>query len=206
MRCQSVVALCAFLVRADGFLAPKLLHPVSTATCEHYYSDTTSALCAESTDDDIFDDEVPPEPIAVSINTTLTDVKVKKLFAWIKQAFMYDESDKNDVYAYYYNNIELAIAASFGENLPKDSLPTKLMDMALKGEEGLTVDADQNDIISTKEWEELLVGDRIGRRSREDASLGAMGAGQWTGRWMTRPHCECISTCMRYIIFHAPNR
>jgi len=38
------------------------------------------------------------------------------------------------------------------------------------------------------EWEEACVGDVIGRRDREQASMGAMGAAQWSGRWMTRPH------------------
>ena len=43
-----------------------------------------------------------------------------------------------------------------------------------------------------REWEERLVGDPIGRRDRESASLGAMGAAQWSGRWMTRPHCKFV--------------
>lgn len=94
------------------------------------------------------------------------------------------------MYAPYYNNIELAIAAAFGDNLPKDSLPAKLLDMAMK-KEGLLEEEDGG-IGKTdnkdKEWEELLVGDEIGRRDRESASLGAMGAGQWTGQFMTRPH------------------
>lgn len=138
-------------------------------------------------------DELSPEPIAVTINTTLSDTNTKKLFAWIKCAFDYDEDDKNDVYAYYYNNIELAIAAAFGDNLPENSLPSKLLDMAMK-KEGL-LDETGMSAEKAKDWEEKLVGDVIGRRDRESASLGAMGAAQWTGQWMTRPHCKyyCIS-------------
>ncbi len=136
------------------------------------YSSVSTALWASSAGD-----EPPQETLAVTINTTLTDDKIKNLFAWIKCAFDFDETDKNDVYAYYYNNMELAIAASFGDNLPNDSLPMKLLEMALKKED-LLLD----------EWEEACVGDVIGRRDREQASMGAMGAAQWSGRWMTRPH------------------
>ena len=59
-------------------------------------------------------DELEPEPIAVTINSTLSDTNTKKLFAWIKCAFDQSNTDKDDVYAYYYNNIELAIAAASG--------------------------------------------------------------------------------------------
>ena len=139
----------------------------------------------------------PPESIAVTINTTLSEANTRRLFAWIKCAFDYDGSDNNDVYAYYYNNIELAIAAAFGNNLPGESLPGKLMEMAMK-KEGLTGGGDDDRRGGDTsdggggggEWEERLVGDPIGRRDRESASLGAMGAAQWSGRWMTRPHCK----------------
>ena len=125
------------------------------------------------------------ESIAVAINTTLSESNTRKLFAWIKCAFdNNDGDDKNDVYAYYYNNIELAIAAAFGNNIPTDSLPAKLLDMALK-KEGISDDQNEE---GDREWEERLIGDFIGRRDRESASLGAMGAAQWSGRWMTRPH------------------
>jgi hypothetical protein len=35
-------------------------------------------------------------------------------------------------FAYYYYNIELVIAAASGNNLPGESLPGKLMEMAMK--------------------------------------------------------------------------
>ena len=120
------------------------------------------------------------QPIAVTIDTTLSDEKIKALFAWIKCAFNQNPYDQNDAYAYYYSNIEIAIAAAFGNNLPKDSLPVKLMEMALESEGNL----------SSTEWENFLVGDKISRRERESASMGAMGAAQWSGRFMTRPHCK----------------
>jgi hypothetical protein len=147
--------------------------------------------------DDDDDTTPPPESISVTINTTLSDANTRRLFAWIKCAFDYDESDENDVYAYYYNNIELAIAAAFGDNLPKESLPGKLLEMAMK-KEGLMGGGDDDrrgggtSNGGGREWEERLVGDPIGRRDRESASLGAMGAAQWSGRWMTRPHCKFV--------------
>ncbi len=149
----------------------------------------------------LFSSNDGPQEIAVTINTTLTDDKIKKLFAWVKCAFDDDSDgggDKDDVYAYYYNNIELAIAAVFGDNLPADSLPSKLLEMALK-KEGLLLEQryqQKQEVVVTEdndeEWEEACVGDVIGRRDREQASLGAMGAAQWSGQWMTRPHSLLI--------------
>ena len=115
------------------------------------------------------------EPVQVTINTTLSDEKIKKLYCWIKRVLV-EEAD--DVYENYFNDIELAIMAVFGDNLPPDSLPQKLMEIALSKEQNM----------NSIEWEEELVGDVISRTERERSSLGAMGAGQWTGQWMTRPH------------------
>ena len=164
----------------NALLLHSLLHTPSPSTPRTYIITRCNALAPG--------DELEPEPIAVSINSTLSDMNTKKLFAWIKCAF--DQTDKDDVYAYYYNNIELAIAAAFGDNLPSNSLPAKLLDMAMK-QEGLMLDDTKNEE-DEKEWVETLVGDPIGRRDRESASLGAMGAAQWTGQWMTRPHCKCL--------------
>jgi len=182
------------LGHARGFLfpPPTIISPVPK-TSWHVAQNFDAPLVRlyardESDDDESSSEDVPPESIAVTINTTLSDAKVKRLFAWIKCAFDYDGSDRNDVYGYYYNNIELAIAASFGDNLPKNSLPSKLLDMALKKEGLLDEQGGGGMVSSTKEWEELLIGDDVGRRERESASLGAMGAAQWSGQWMTRPH------------------
>ena len=132
-----------------------------------------------SSDEDV-DNDVGGEPIAVTIDTSLSDDKMRSLFAWIKCAFDRDPYDSNDVYAYYYQNIELAIASAFGDNLPKDSMPAKLMEMAIKSAGDL----------NSEDWENSLIGDAISRRERESASLGAIGAAQWSGRFMTRPHCK----------------
>ena len=100
----------------------------------------------------------------------------------------FQNDDNNNPYAYYYQNIELAIASSFGDNLPVDSLPAKLMEMAIQSVNS----GDNGDYLHSREWEEKLIGDDINKRDRESASLGAMGAAQWSGRFMTRPHCECL--------------
>lgn len=174
-----------------GYVADAFIAPIRTSSINHATYTDAPSLNAKVEDASI--DELPEDSqaIQVTLDTTLTDIKTKKLFSWIKCAFEYSEDDKNDAYAYYYNNIELAIAAAFGDNLQADSLPTKLMDMAMK-KEGLSKDGMVNDDpILTKEWEETLVGDPIGKRDRESASLGAMGAAQWTGQFMTRPHCKC---------------
>ena len=101
--------------------------------------------------------------VSVILDPSLTEERVASLFAWVSRAF--DGEDE-------YNNLMLGIAAVFGMNLPLDSQPLKMAERAnkmLKGEEECT-------------------GARINRFQREQASLGAMGAAQWTGQWKTRPH------------------
>ena len=102
-------------------------------------------------------------PLTVELEVGLDDEKVKTLFAWISRAFDGDER---------YNNLMLAIAAVFG-NLPDDSKPVEMSREALK-----LFPAD----------EEALTGEPFSLYERESASLGAMGAAQWTGQWKTRPH------------------
>lgn len=65
----------------------------------------------------------------------------------------------------------IAIAAIFG-NLPDDSEP---MQMLKKARASLPA-------------EEECVGDALPTGNRQQHSLGAMGAGQWTGQYKTRPH------------------
>lgn len=74
-------------------------------------------------------------------------------------------------------------------------MPAKLMEMAIQNA------AEGDDYLTSKEWEEKLIGEGIGRRDRESASLGAMGAAQWSGRFMTRPHCEFRCTVCRSFRF-----
>lgn len=65
----------------------------------------------------------------------------------------------------------LAVAAIFGD-LPEGSQPVQMVAEALK----------------LLPREEEPCGDPFSREDRERASLGAMGAAQWTGQFMTRPH------------------
>jgi len=98
----------------------------------------------------------------VNIETSLDDEKVTSLFAWVSQAFAGVPE---------YNNLMLAFAAVFGD-LPDDSEPVQMLRKA----EALLP------------GEEEPVGDPLPVGDREYYSLGAMGAGQWTGQYKTRPH------------------
>jgi hypothetical protein len=112
--------------------------------------------------------------VSVILDSTLTEERVTSLFAWVSRAF--DGEDE-------YNNLMLGLAAVFGTNLPLDSQPIKMLERAenmLKGEE-------------------VLTGEAINRFRREEASLGAMGAAQWTGQWKTRPHALISVTNMTTI-------
>lgn len=103
------------------------------------------------------------QSVSVILDPNLTDDRVKSLFAWVSRAF--DGVDE-------YNNLMLGLASVFGTNLPLDSQPIQMLERAEKMLEG----------------EEVAMGAIIPNYQREEASLGAMGAGQWTGQWMTRPH------------------
>jgi hypothetical protein len=98
----------------------------------------------------------------VQIDTFLAEDKVTSLFAWISRAF---EGDAR------YGNVMLAVVAIFG-NMKPDSTPVQLVQEARR----------------YLPPEEKTVGDSFSLAEREQASLGAMGAAQWTGRWKTRPH------------------
>lgn len=89
----------------------------------------------------------------------LDDRKVDALFGWISRAFAGDER---------YNNLMLAFAALFGD----DPRLRVLVDGAL----------------AKLPAEDVPVGEAPSLRERERSSLGAMGAGQWTGQFRTRPH------------------
>ena len=158
---RSMLLILTIIVHAaDGFICPICAYlPVSPSS-----SSRLQPL-------HLVDDN--RESIAVTINTTMSERNTRKLFAWIKCALDNNDDDKNDVYAYYYNNIELAIAAAFGNNIPADSLPAKLLAMSLK-KEGLSDDQNEE---GDREWEERLLGESIGQKDRESASLGAM---EWT--------------------------
>jgi hypothetical protein len=101
---------------------------------------------------------------SVELQMQLDDEKITALFAWIHQAFQGDLR---------YNNLLLAMATIFGtHNFPEASEPMRLYRYALQHAPA----------------EETRVGEPYTRQQRERASLGAMGAAQWTGQWRTRPH------------------
>lgn len=95
----------------------------------------------------------------ISIQETLDDEKVTKLFAWVSRAFAGDQR---------YNDLMLALAAVFGN-------VAELEDML-----------DEAMLYLAEEDEPAGASYSLGLR--EEASLGAMGAAQWTGAWRTRPH------------------
>lgn len=102
------------------------------------------------------------EQVSVTLEADLTDDKVETLFAWVTRAFAGDRR---------YNDLMVALAAIFGD-LPEDSMPAKMA----------------ADALTELPPEEELVGVPYSIAEREQASLGAMGAGQWTGQYRTRPH------------------
>ena len=104
--------------------------------------------------------------VSVTIDTRLTDERVTELFAWISRAFAGDEQ---------YNNLMMAIAVVFG-NLPQDSMAGQMAHQM------------KREALAKVPDEEQVVGEPFSTDEREIASLGAMGAGQWTGQFRTRPH------------------
>lgn len=98
---------------------------------------------------------------SVFLSATIDDDRVDRLFAWISRAFAGDRR---------YNNLMLAFAAIFA-----DSPPPQYASLA---DEALLLLPPEN----------KTVGEPVSLREREKGSLGAMGAGQWTGQWRTRPH------------------
>jgi len=127
----------------------------------------------------------------IILDPTLTDERLTSLFAWISCAFRGDTQ---------YDNLMLGIVAIFGTNLDPASQPIIMAEQALSQLPGLTYHNDNNDDDNEEDKEEdggsdytitndeICVGAPISKYQREQASLGAMGAAQWTGQWKTRPH------------------
>lgn len=105
----------------------------------------------------------------VELQLSLTDDKIKALFAWVCCAFSSEEDPR-------YNNLMLAFAAIFGTNLPDDSLPNVLAKHSMQK------------FSTTHDSQQTPMGEALSQHDRESASLGAMGAAQWLGQWQTRPH------------------
>lgn len=89
----------------------------------------------------------------------LEERKVEALFGWVSRAFAGDER---------YNYLMDAFAAIFGED-------AKYASMVEQAVASLPGESDE-------------VGEPLPLELRERGSLGAMGAGQWTGQFRTRPH------------------
>ena len=67
----------------------------------------------------LFSEQSPREEISVFLDPTLTEERMKSLFAWVSRAFAGDDE---------YNNLMFAMAAIFGTNLPPNSLPLVLVE------------------------------------------------------------------------------
>ena len=91
------------------------------------------------------------QSMSVQVEATLSDEKIRALFAWIAQAYAGE---------YEYNNLMLAFAAIFG-NLPETSEPVQLAQQALKR--------------LPKDAEDIPCGESFSLDERESHSLGAMG-------------------------------
>jgi hypothetical protein len=104
--------------------------------------------------------ERPQKQQTVYLEPKLSKERITSLFAWLSRAFAGDEK---------YNNLMLAMAAIFGTNLQPDSQPLAMVQEALA--------------FLNPDEEEVVAGAPIPLREREQASLGAMGAGQWTGQF-----------------------
>jgi len=91
-----------------------------------------------------------------------TPTKVRSLYAWVTRAFAGDPE---------YNDLMLAFATLF--NLEPPPQAARLLETALSS---LPSDPTQP------------LGEPYPLIERESGSLGAMGAGQWTGQFRTRPH------------------
>jgi hypothetical protein len=136
-------------------------------------SATTATKTTKSTTTALFSQPQKKE-LSVILDPHLTDERIKSLFAWISRAFAGDDA---------YNNLMLAMAAIFGMNLPLDSEPLLMVERA-------------NKLLPTDQ--EYAMGAPIPKFEREQASLGAMGAGQWTGQYKTRPHSLIDVTELTY--------
>ena len=88
--------------------------------------------------------------------------QVEQLFAWLNMAFSGEGQ---------YNDLMLGFTCIFADHPPGSPYPLLLADA-----------------MARLPGEEERVGEPTSLRQRERGSLGAMGAGQWTGQFRTRPH------------------
>ena len=129
--------------------------------------------------DDDSDQGQPTRTRTVQIDTTLNDLKVAQLFAWISRALAGDPR---------YNDLTTALAAIFA-TVPELQ---PLVDHAMAK---LPYDNDNNNINIDK----ILTGVPLTLTQREESSLGAMGAAQWLGMFQTRPHSLLDATLYKTV-------
>ena len=112
--------------------------------------------------------------------TLLDDERVEKLFAWLCRAFAGDAR---------YGNLMLAFGAVFGAEAEDTSFGDALAELKRNPGIGEALDAlVQEALAKLPKEEDVPLGAPHSLRDREQGCLGAMGAGQWTGQWRTRPH------------------
>ena len=150
-------------------------------------------------------------PVRLNLSEEARDEQVGQLFAWVTRAFAGDERYNDLVLAL------IAIFADDETRPPPGSKSDLLLGEAVAaqrkealqqwrrkqqrtqkeqleggGSSGSGRGSGGNHSPSPSElaecMESALFGAPFGRQEREGHSLGAMGAGQWTGRWTTRPH------------------
>mmetsp|Transcript_22390 Transcript_22390/g.51649 ORF Transcript_22390/g.51649 Transcript_22390/m.51649 type:complete len:408 (+) Transcript_22390:54-1277(+) len=114
------------------------------------------------------------------VTARLSDERVEQLFAWLNRAFAGDAR---------YNNLMLAFAGVFREKADEDSaFGNALADITNRPGVGDALSKLVEEALAEMPAEDEAVGQPFPLRQREQGCLGAMGAGQWTGQYRTRPH------------------
>ena len=87
-----------------------------------------------------------------------------------------------------YNNLLHAFAAVFGEEAEGSALGGAIRKNVLPFFPREVLAKLVDDALAELPPEDVVLGQPFSLREREQGCLGAMGAGQWTGQWRTRPH------------------
>lgn len=119
------------------------------------------------------------EPLEFDAATMLHDERVKKLFAWLCMAFSGDAR---------YGSLMLAFGAVFGKDAEDTAFGSALSELTRRPGAREAMNALVDEALTKLPAEDEAVGQKFSLRDREQGCLGAMGAGQWTGQWRTRPH------------------
>lgn len=119
------------------------------------------------------------QPQESAVASKLDEDRVKTLFAWLNRAFAGDGR---------YNNLVLAFGAVFGKDAEDTPFGQSLAEMTNRPGVKEAISKLVDDALAQLPPEDEAVGQPFSLREREKGCLGAMGAGQWTGQWRTRPH------------------